>query len=81
MTFLEVLVLVLGRVHDLFRYEFPLLPLSCGRGPLLLPSAGQEIIWVYKSSSLDEVRVGRLGPRALYVLLLSHDSIKLDAVE
>ena len=82
MNFLEVLMLVLARVHDLFRYEFPLLPFSCGRGPpLLLISAGQEIIGVYKSSSLDEVRVGRLGPRALYVLLLSHDPVKLNAVQ
>jgi hypothetical protein len=61
-TFLEVLVFVLARVHDLFRYEFPLRPLPGCRGPLPLLSAGLEIIRVYKSSCLDEVRVGGLGP-------------------
>lgn len=81
MAFLEVLVLVLARVHDLFRYEFPLLPLPSRRGPLPLLSAGLEIIWVNKSSCLDEVGVGGLGPRTLYVLLLSHNPIKLDAVQ
>ena len=81
MAFLEVLMLVLARVHDLFRYEFPLLPLPCRSGPLPLLSAGLEIIWVYKSSCLDEVGVGGLGPRALYVLLLSHDPIKLDTIQ